>query len=148
MASNYIEDDDWINEEISMNLEKAKKRGERYLRKNASATQASYQQSKRRVLVKLSNHVEFSFPVDLVQGLTNASHGYLEVIELTPMGTGLHWPLLDADLSVAGLLAGIFGTKMWMKEIASIGGKATTKAKSAASRANGLKGGRPKKSTI
>jgi Protein of unknown function (DUF2442) len=140
------DNDDWIDKEIADNYKAAKARGDRYLAKHPRATMAWFESKDKRVFVSLSNGVDFSFPSELAQGLRGATNEALEVIEMTPFGTGLHWPLLDADLSVAGLLAGIFGTKMWMKEIAIMGGKATTKAKSAASRANGLKGGRPKKS--
>ena len=56
----------------------------------------------------------------------------LAQIEITPSGFGLHWPLLDADLSVTGLLAGVFGNALWMREIASRGGKATSPAKAVA----------------
>ena len=61
---------------------------------------------------------------------------------------GLHcyWEALRVDFSVAGLLAGVFGTRAWMAEVGRRGGRATTEAKAAAARANGAKGGRPKKS--
>ena len=69
----------------------------------------------------------------------------LKEIVVSPKGTGLHWPKLYADLTIAGFLAGIFGSRMWMREIAaSGGGKAMTEKKSAAARANGAKGGRPR----
>ena len=141
-----LQDDNWIGKEIADNSKAAKARGDRYLAKHPRATMAWYEADKNRVFISLSNGVDFSFPSELAQGLRGAKTRELETIELSPMGTGLHWPMLDADLSVAGLLAGIFGTKLWMKEIASIGGKSTSKAKSTASRANGLKGGRPPKS--
>ncbi|PZR07781.1 MAG: DUF2442 domain-containing protein, partial [Azospirillum brasilense] len=50
---------------------------------------------------------------------------------------------LDADLSVPGLLAGLFGTRAFMARQA---GRATSPAKAAAARANGARGGRPRKS--
>lgn len=57
-------------------------------------------------------------------------------------GYGLHWEELDVDLSLPGLMAGIFGTRTWMARRA---GQATSAAKAAAARANGAKGGRPRK---
>ena len=59
---------------------------------------------------------------------------------------GLHWEKLDADLSIASLVVGIFGSHAWMRELARRGGPASSPTKSAAARANGAKGGRPKKS--
>ena len=61
-------------------------------------------------------------------------------------GYGLHWEKLDADLSIPALIVGIFGSKAWMQELARRGGASTSPAKAAAARANGAKGGRPRKS--
>ncbi len=58
----------------------------------------------------------------------------------------LHWPDLDVDLPVGGLAAGLFGTHAWMTQaLARVAGQSTSAAKSAAARANGAKGGRPRK---
>ncbi|MDX2223212.1 MAG: DUF2442 domain-containing protein, partial [Rhodospirillaceae bacterium] len=64
-------------------------------------------------------------------------------------GYGLHWPDLDVDLSVPGLLAGLFGTRAYIDRLrARRAGSATSKAKSAAARRNGAKGGRPRKVAV
>jgi hypothetical protein len=61
-------------------------------------------------------------------------------------GRGLHWEPLDVDLSVPGLLAGLFGTRAYMdRQRAARAGAATSAAKAAAARRNGAKGGRPRK---
>ena len=52
---------------------------------------------------------------------------------------------LDADFNIAGLVAGIFGTKAWMSQLGRKGGQSTSSAKAESSRNNGKKGGRPKK---
>jgi hypothetical protein len=46
------------------------------------------------------------------------------------------------DLSIAGLLAGLFGTRAYMARLA---GRTTSPSTAAAARANGAKGGRPRK---
>lgn len=70
----------------------------------------------------------------------------LSVIEISPMGIGLHWPKLNVDLTVEGLLSGIFGSDQWMlKQHLSKAGKVKSPAKAISSRENGAKGGRPKK---
>jgi hypothetical protein len=66
----------------------------------------------------------------------------LAAVEILGNGYGLHWEALDADISVPGLLAGIFGTKAYMARLA---GRTKSPAKAAAARANGAKGGRPRK---
>jgi hypothetical protein len=82
----------------------------------------------------------------LAEGLEGASIEDLALIEISPSGLGLHWPRLDADLFVPALLEGVFGSQAWMaREMGARGGRARSAAKSQAARANGLKGGRPRK---
>ena len=66
----------------------------------------------------------------------------------SPAGLGLHWPRFDADVYVPGLMAGALGSRTWMaRQLGAQGGRASTPAKAAAARANGAKGGRPRKRT-
>lgn len=106
------------------------------------ATAARYDRKNGRVIVDLTNGCTFAFPPRMAQGLEAATDDELASVEILGAGYGLHWEALDADLSVPGLLAGLFGTKAYMARRA---GQATSPAKSAAARANGAKGGRPRK---
>jgi Protein of unknown function (DUF2442) len=127
-------------------VRRAEKRMQARLRGRPRATSASYDRRGARILVSLSNGLEFAVPVSLAQGLNNASPSDLSVIEITPTGLGLHWPKLDADLYLPALLQGIFGTRSWMARVmGKAGGKSTSSAKRAAARANGKLGGRPRK---
>jgi len=105
------------------------------------AAAARYDRTLGRVVVELTSGCSFAFPPRLAQGLEQATEAQLEEVEILGRGSGLHWEALDADLSVPGLLAGIFGTKAYM---AGLAGKACSPAKSAAARRNGAKGGRPR----
>lgn len=97
-----------------------------------------------RIIVEFTNGASFMFPARSLQGLEDATVAQLAEVEL--LGEmGLHWESLDADYTIAGLMNGIFGTKAFM-EAQRRGGKSRSPAKIAASRANGAKGGRPKKS--
>lgn len=106
------------------------------------AIAARYDRSSGRVIVELENGCTFAFPPRLAQGLEAASEAQLTDVQILGRGYGLHWEELDVDLSLPGLMAGIFGTRTWMARRA---GQATSAAKAAASRANGAKGGRPRK---
>lgn len=106
------------------------------------AAAARYDRPSGRVIVDLENGCTFAFPPRLAQGLEGASDDQLAAVEILGRGYGLHWEELDVDLSLPGLMAGIFGTKAWM---AGHAGRATSPAKAAAARANGAKGGRPRK---
>ena len=107
------------------------------------ATAVRYDRRSGRVIVKLTNGCTFAFPPKLAQGLEAATEEQLVQAEILGTGTGLHWEALDVDLSVAGLLAGLFGTRVYLAQQA---GRATSPTKAAAARANGAKGGRPRRS--
>jgi Protein of unknown function (DUF2442) len=106
------------------------------------ATSARYDRKSDRIVVELDSGATFAFPPRLVEGLTDASAEELADIELLGGGYGLHWEQLDVDYTVPGLVNGIFGTARWM---AARAGRATSPAKAEAARANGAKGGRPRK---
>ncbi len=116
-------------------------------RQAGHAVAARYDRKHGRVVVRLHNDVELAVPVGLVEGLAGATPDDLADIEVTPAGLGLHWPKLDADVYVPALMQGVFGSRSWMAaQLGATGGKATSKAKADAARANGRKGGRPPRS--
>ena len=110
------------------------------------AERARYDQKTARVLIELTNGCLFAFPARRAQGLEDASDDELADVSILGLGLGLHWEMLDVDLSVPRLLAGLFGTKAWMdRKRAATAGSATSPTKAAAARRNGAKGGRPRK---
>ena len=80
-----------------------------------------------------------------IPALASATPEQLADVELGPGGSGLQWEALDVDLSVAGLLLSSLGRSQKLSELARITGQVSTPAKAAAARANGAKGGRPRK---
>ena len=135
----------WIEQELA-HAQDAVTRGRLEQASQVRARAARYDAHKRLIVVELINGSSFAFPPSLAQGLSDASSADLSVIEVTPMGSGLHWPNLNADLTVEGLLAGVFGSRNWMRSHAARAGSVRSPAKAAAARANGAKGGRPKAS--
>lgn len=54
-------------------------------------------------------------------------------VEMTPLGNGLHWPRLDADVLVEGLIHDIYGSRSWMAaQMGCAGGSSASNAKAAA----------------
>ena len=106
------------------------------------ALSARYDPASGRVVVELTNGCSFAFPARAVQGLEEASDAQLADVETLGDGYGLHWEALDVDISVPGVLAGLFGTRAYMARRA---GEAKSPAKAAAARANGARGGRPRR---
>ena len=123
-------------------IDKARRLGVALARSEPRAASARYDPSTGRIAVELTNGSAFAFPARLGQGLEAATEDQLAQVVIRGAGYGLHWETLDVDLSIPGLAAGIFGTRAHMARIA---GRGTSPAKSAAARANGAKGGRPRK---
>ena len=122
----------------------------RALRRRAEepfAVRATFDPEYQRVEVELNNGFSFAFPPGLFSDLGKASPDELSDIIIDPSGYALHWPRLDSDYDVAGIVQIALGAKKWIgiSELGRLGGKVTSEAKRAAAIANGLKGGRPSK---
>ncbi len=92
-------------------LEAALGRGIKALGAEPRAASARYDATRRRIVVNLVNGCTFTFPASLVEAFENATTGELSEIEVLGQGFGLRWETLDVDLTVAGLLAGVFGPR-------------------------------------
>ena len=127
-------------------IELANQRGERVRNEFPHAVAARYDRHSRKVVIELSSKLTLSFSPEDAQGLENARPPQLEAIELSPSGFGIHFPKLDADLYIPGLLEGLMGSKKWMAaRLDQMGGRSRSRAEKAAARANGRLGGRPKR---
>jgi hypothetical protein len=61
------------------------------------------------VCLRLEDEREVRFPASKNRRLAKATPAQLAKVELICRGTGLHWPDLDEDLSVQGILEGRLG---------------------------------------
>jgi len=132
--------------EILAQIPAARARSAREWKAGRCAASARYDRAKDRIELELSNGCLFGFPVKSIPYLAGATAKQLSAVEVDP-GGGLHWEDLDVDLSVPGLLMSTLGRKEKLSELARIAGRTKSAAKAAASRVNGAKGGRPRKTT-
>ena len=124
----------------------ANERGAARLAKTPTAVAARYDRRIGRIVIELSSGLEIAFKPHDAQGLEQAKPDSLVDIEISPSGLGLHFPALDADLYLPGLLEGFLGSRKWMAaSMGKVGGGTTSEAKAVAARANGRLGGRPRK---
>lgn len=72
--------------------------------------------SRGRILVKMRSGLDFSFPIAGNPRLAGQSAAKLNAIEVSPFG--LHWPELDEDLSIQGILNGDYGNQRLPKTAA------------------------------
>ncbi len=134
-----------LTRELRREIEASRQAAAEAATREPRAARAQYRPERREVVIEFVDGTWLGIPADRIQGLAGASPEALGEIEVTPSGSGLHWETLDVDVSVPGLVAGLFGTRVWMAELGRKGGHATSEAKAAAARANGQKGGRPRK---
>jgi uncharacterized protein DUF2442 len=130
---------------VDAHLATARAAGKERHKRGELAVAVRYEPRQKRLHIELASGIAVVVPAARVQGLADAPPAVLKMVELTGKGYGLYWPKLDLDVSVPDLVAGCFGTKAWMGMLARHAGQATSPAKSASSRENGKKGGRPRK---
>jgi len=131
--------------EILAQIPAARARFRQERRAGRHATSARYDHGTGRVVLELTNGFSFAFPVAIIKALRGLSASQLRAVEVDGGGSGLRWDALDVDLSVPGLLLFAVGREARNRHFASIAGRSTSPAKAAAARANGAKGGRPRK---
>lgn len=124
------------------------------------AARAFYDRQRTMIVMELCNGAVHSVPTHLLEGIAGADADLIDRVAIDSSGMMLHFEELDADFGVAGILTGWYGSPAWMKRLAKSGlaqtittaqesgrrgGRSTSPVKLAAVRANGKKGGRPKK---
>lgn len=91
--------------------------------------------------------VTISVPASSLDDLRLATPSQRAAMKITATGNAVHWPELDVQMSTIALLELLTGLQT-LKTAQRRGGAARTSAKSQAARANGAKGGRPRKQPV
>jgi hypothetical protein len=108
------------------------------------ANSVRYDAAKGLLLVELRSGFAFGFPLERVSGLEAASAKDLAKVRISPSGDGLHWEDLNVDASLTGLIADALNLREWAPRFM---GQTRSEAKARAARLNGMKGGRPRRTT-
>lgn len=131
---------------IDRQIKAAQARGRKLMATEPRARSARYDPASGRIVVELVDGCAYAFPPGRVEDLAGATPEDVSRIEVDGAGFNLNWPSLDVDLYVPALIAGVFGTRTWMtRELARMAGSTSSARKAAAARANGAKGGRPRR---
>lgn len=131
------------DDEILRRIPTARAREEADHEAGLRATKAFYDPINDLVMIETTRGFRWGIPRGGIPALGGATPEDLARLTLSPSGDGLHWEVLDVQLSVPGLLVDALGAGTLARELARRGGQSTSGAKAEAARRNGAKGGRP-----
>lgn len=106
---------------------------------------ARYDPRRDTVNLSFSSGGTITIPRELIPGLEDATPQVLASVSVSPAGDAVSWRSLDIDVYVPGLIERAFGSRLFAASTGRQGGRRRSKSKAAAARANGRKGGRPRK---
>jgi Protein of unknown function (DUF2442) len=109
------------------------------------ADRVVYDARKKQLVLALRRGATVSLPVERIRWLNGATPRQLRTIRTDQFGTGIVLDALDVHISIQGLLSDLVGFTGSPALMGAEGGKVKSPAKAAAARANGKRGGRPRK---
>lgn len=124
---------------------RARAQGEARRHDASAVVEAHYDPVGDLIDLKFGGGGSMAIPRTAVPGLQRASASKLASVVVSPAGDALSWPSLDVDVYVPGLVERAFGSRLFAAATGRRGGRTRSKAKAAAAKANGAKGGRPRK---
>ena len=124
---------------------RARARGQARAQDPSGVVDALYDAERDTVNLTFRGGGSMTIPRHVIPGLERAPASALRSISVSPAGDALSWRSLDVDVQVPGLVERVFGTRLFAAATGRRGGRRRSKAKAAAAKVNGAKGGRPRK---
>ena len=94
--------------------------------------------------LEMMDGVQLNFASRHLTALAGAGEREMATLQIREGGASLHWPMLDVQMSTIALLQLVFHLKT-IHAVARKAGSVRSEAKAVSARANGRKGGRPRK---
>lgn len=132
------------DEEIAVVTRATKERG----KTEPSVVAASYDRVRAVLVLQMRGGAMLCIPPRLLRGLEAATPVQLAGVKTVSEGSSLHWDEIDVQMTVPAILTMALGVPLPQvsgQAGGRIGGKAKSDRKAEAVRANGAKGGRPRK---
>lgn len=123
----------------------ARARGQARAEDPSAVVDADYDRASDALRLVFRGGGSMTIPRRFIPGLEGRRASVLEAVSISPAGDALLWTAIDADVYVPGLVERAFGHKLFAAAAGRRGGRRRSKAKAAAARLNGAKGGRPRK---
>jgi hypothetical protein len=111
------------------------------------AERVAYDARKKQIILALRRGAIVALPVERIRWLKDATSRQLHNLRRDQFGTGIVLEELDIHISIQGVLRDLVGLTGSASFMGAAGGKAKSPAKASAARANGKRGGRPRKKT-
>lgn len=124
---------------------RARAQGQTRSQDRSAVVNATYDPERDTIDLMFRGGSSMGIPRGTVPGLDQAPASALDSIRISPAGDALSWPSLNVDVYVPGLLERAFGTRLFAAATGQRGGRRKSRAKAAAAKANGAKGGRPRR---
>jgi hypothetical protein len=114
------------------------------------AVAAEYLPESGVLSVTLQSGTRAEIPIALLSALRDMPDEIRRQVAVSSGGLVLRWDPADVEYEVGGMLTAAFWPKLRsaMRAMGRVGGQARSKAKARAVRANGKKGGRPRKTAL
>jgi len=127
-------------------LQAAERRGR--ARRSAGPTIAAawYDADRRLLQSQMRDGIVLGVPVDRFPSLAAFDEVALQRLCVAPSGLLVLWEDPDADVSIEEILGHALSSPGMLRELARAAGRVRSEPKARAARANGEKGGRPRKS--
>jgi hypothetical protein len=126
-------------------LARAIKGGQQRRTQEQRAAGVRYDPHRDAIEIDLFNGASIRLPRSLVDEFRDVMPADMSRIRVSPAGYGIELPDYDINISVHGLLSALTPTQGMAAALGKLGGSSRSDAKRASARANGAKGGRPRK---
>jgi hypothetical protein len=126
-------------------ITRAREVGQARLRNSSAVIGARYDAAEQALVLQFRGGASMTIPRQTLPDLDRLPAASLAAIIVSPAGDTLSWPALGIDVYVPGLVERAFGTRLFAAATGQRGGRTRSKAKAAAAKASGSKGGRPPK---
>lgn len=125
-------------------LQRAIEAGRRRRASERRAASVRYDADRDAIEIELTDGAGVRLPRAMIEEFRQISPADLTELRVSPAGYGIGLDKHDIDISVHGLVAALATVGDMAASLGKLGG-AATEAKRASARANGAKGGRPRK---